>query len=121
MVNFRYYDKEKRMDYAWYESTSVIFSICEDKENELKELTVVFKGGKAYVYHAVDVSDYVMFLHGGLDGSNGKALNAFIKPKYEFEKIDDYDLSAIAALLEQYKERKKKEMKEKAEEKTSEE
>ena len=41
-----------------------------------------------YLYKDVDVNDYVLFVHGGTDGSNGKALNKFIK-KYEYEKLEN--------------------------------
>ena len=41
------------------------------------------------------VKDYVMFKHGGLDGSQGKALNKFIKPKYEFEKVENADMELL--------------------------
>ena len=41
-----------------------------------------------------------MFVHGGIDGSNGKALNKFIKPKYEFEKTEIFDTDLLNATLE---------------------
>ena len=36
-----------------------------------------------------------MFVNGGLDGSNGKALNKYIKPKCEFKKLNDIEPSTI--------------------------
>ena len=41
------------------------------------------------------VKDYIMFKHGGLDGSQGKALNKFIKPKYEFEKVENANMELL--------------------------
>lgn len=95
MITFRYYDEEERNDYIWYNSSNILFSMCEDTENELKTLIVVFKNGGTYKYKDVDVNDYVMFVHGGLDGSNGKALNKFIKPKCEFEKLENMNLEEL--------------------------
>lgn len=94
MITCREYNEEERIDRVWYDSSNVLYSECEDRLNELKVLTVVFKGGATYRYKDVDVNDYVMFIHGGLDGSNGKALNKFIK-KYEFEKLDKTDLTKL--------------------------
>lgn len=103
MIIFRYYDEDERIDRAWYDSSNVLYSECEDKVNELKALMVVFKNGATYVYKNVDVNDYLMFMAGGLDGSNGKALNKFIKAKCEYEKVGDTDLAQLNAQLEYYK------------------
>lgn len=97
MLLLREYNQEKRLDRAWYSSSNIVYSECEDHENELKTLRVVFKNGACYEYKEVSVMDYLMFMHGGLDGSNGKALNSFIKTKkYEYEKKDDANLSLLA-------------------------
>lgn len=100
MVLYRDYNKEKRLDRAWYKSSNIIYSECDDNENDFKTLRVVFKNGATYEYKKVDVNDYLMFMHGGLDGSNGKALNKFIKPKYEFEKLQNADLAQLNESLE---------------------
>lgn len=103
MIIFRYYDEEARVDHAWYDSSNVVYSECEDKVDELKVLRVVFKNGATYIYKNVNVNDYLMFMAGGLDGSNGKALNKFIKGKCEYEKVGDTDLAQLNAQLEYYK------------------
>jgi hypothetical protein len=36
-----------------------------------------------------------MFKHGGLEGSHGKALNKHIKPKYEFEKLNNQNIDDL--------------------------
>ena len=110
MILFRYYDKDKRVDYAWYNSSSVLYSECDDKVDDFKELKVVFKGGSTYVYKQVNVHDYLMFMVGGLDGSNGKALNKYIKPKCEYEKLPDTDLSQLDEKMKELVARKKAEM-----------
>lgn len=43
MLIFRDYDKDKRIDRIWYKSSNIIYSECYDKENDYKELKVVFK------------------------------------------------------------------------------
>lgn len=50
-----------------------------------KTLTVHFNQA-SYVYKDVEASDWNLF---NLAESQGKALNEFIKPNYEFEKINE--------------------------------
>lgn len=99
MYIFRYYDKNKSLDKAWYSSSNVFYSECDDTESNLKTVRVSFKNGATYEYYDVDVNDYVMFLHGGLDGSSGKALNKYIK-KYDYRRIEDKDPNILAQELE---------------------
>lgn len=110
MILYRKYDQEKRIDKVWYLSSNIFYSECNDKENELKTVKVVFKNGSTYVYKDVDVNDYVSFVHGGIDGSNGKALNYFIK-KYEFDKLEKTNLQELINEMELLKESEKKENK----------
>lgn len=100
MILYRKYDADKNIDMIWYKSSNIIYSECLDNENDYKTLKVVFKNGQSYTYKKVDVNDYVLFVHGGIDGSNGKALNKFIKPKYEFEKTEIFDTDLLNATLE---------------------
>jgi hypothetical protein len=95
MLLYRKYDKENKLDKAWFHSTNVIYSECDDIVDGLKVLRVTFKGGATYQYKDVAVGDYLMFMTGGLDGSNGKALNKYIKPKYEYTRIEDKDVGEI--------------------------
>lgn len=111
MILFRYYDAEKRVDYAWYSSSNIVYSECDDNQNDFKTLRIVFKTGDVYEYLKVDVKDYMMFMAGGLDGSNGKAFYKFIKPKYEFVKKEKADLDELKAKMEEFKERAKNEKK----------
>ena len=116
MLIFRYYDEENRVDHAWYDSSNIVYSACEDKVDDLKTLKVVFKNGATYLYKKVDVNDYLMFMAGGLDGSNGKALNKFIKNKCEYEKVEDTDLAALNGQLEYFKKLKQEAINKEAEE-----
>ena len=102
MVLFRNYDEKERIDRVWYNSSNIVYTECLDPPNSLKPLTVIFKNGKRYQYNDVDVNDYVMFMHGGLDGSNGKALNKYIIPKYECKKLEDVSSDYAQLLLENY-------------------
>ena len=95
MVLCRQYDQEKKLDKVWYNSSNILYSECDDHVNALKTLRVTFSNGRTYQYTNVDVNDYLMFMHGGLDGSNGKALNRYIKPKYDCERIPDKDVNEI--------------------------
>jgi hypothetical protein len=95
MIIYRNYNEEKKLDRVWYNSSNILYSECDDKVNQLKTLRVTFKNGATYEYNDVNVNDYVMFVHGGLDGSNGKALNKYIKPKYDVERIEDRDVEQV--------------------------
>ena len=110
MVLFRYYDKEKRVDKAWYDSSNIVYSECDDKENDYKTLRIVFKKGDMYEYYKVDVKDYLMFMAGGTDGSNGKAFFKFIKPKYDVKKLEPVDLESLKSEMLAYQEIKRKEL-----------
>ena len=55
----------------------------------------------------MDVNDYVMFVRGGLDGSNGRALNKYIKPKCECERIEDLGKERLTEELNRLLEEKK--------------
>lgn len=107
MIIHRDYNEEKKLDRVWYNSSSIFYSECEDRLNELKVLRVVFNNGSTYQYNDVDVNDYVMFVHGGLDGSNGKALNKFIKPKCEFVKLENSDKELLTEEMNKLIEEKK--------------
>ena len=121
MILFRYYDKEEKVDRIWYSSSNILYSECDDKLDDFKELRITFKNGDTYVYKKVDVNDYVLFAHGGIDASNGKAFWKIIRPKYEAEKIGKKTLEEVTELMEFYKEKKRKELEGKAtEEKTPE-
>ena len=79
MILFREFDDKNKIDRIWYDSSMIVYSECFDNPSTpLKELIVTFKNGGTYKYLDVDVNDYVMFVHGGIDGSNGKALNKHI-------------------------------------------
>lgn len=119
MITFRYYDKDEKVDRIWYSSSNILYSECDDKTDDFKELRITFKNGETYAYKKVDVNDYVLFAHGGIDASNGKAFWKIIRPKYEAEKIGKKTLEEINNLMEFYKEKKSKELSAKnSEEKT---
>lgn len=86
---------ENKIDRVWYDSSNVFYSECYDNDDDFKLLKVVFNNGGTYLYKNVDVNDYLMFKYGGTDGSQGKALNKYIKGKYEFEKIGNTDLNEL--------------------------
>ena len=111
MIICRDYNEEKRLDKAWYNSSNILYSEGDDKLNELKTLRVTFKNGATQQYSEVDVNDYLMFMHGGLDGSNGKALNKYIKPKCKYERLSNKNVNEIneemEKLLKEQAEKKK--------------
>lgn len=86
-----------RVDRVWYDSSNVVYSECYDYENSLKDLKIVFKEGRTYLYKEVDVNDYVLFKR---DLSQGKALNKYIVKKYKGMRLSDIDLTELEALKE---------------------
>lgn len=87
------------VDYTWYDSSNILYSECYDKDNDLKDLKIVFKGGRSYLYEKIDVNDYLMFRS---DLSQGKALNKYIiikdangNPKHNVVRLPDTDLNEL--------------------------
>lgn len=87
------------IDRTWYDSSNVLYSECLDKQDDYKDLTIVFKGGRCYLYKNIDVNDYILFRS---DISQGKALNKYIQvkdvkgnPKYETIRLPDVDLENL--------------------------
>ena len=108
MILLREYNQEKSLDRVWYDSSNVFYSECEDGDSAKKVLRVVFKNGAQYQYSDVDVNDYVMFIAGGIDGSNGKALNEFVKKKKcPYERIADADKEALINEMNEIKKQRK--------------
>lgn len=97
MLKTSVYLEESLTDKVWYESSNVFYSeFIENPNKNEGDLYVTFNNGATYKYKNVQITpDYLMFKHGGLDGSHGKALNTHIKPKYEFEKMDNKDVTKI--------------------------
>ena len=80
------------VDYTWYDSSNVLYSECYDKDNDLKDLKIVFKGGRSYLYEKIDVNDYLMFRS---DLSQGKALNKYIIVKDRVEIYKDFTINLL--------------------------
>lgn len=91
------YDEKTLTEKVWYDSSSVFYSeFVEHPNDNFGELYVTFKNGSTYHYSNVDmVHDYILFKNGGLDKSQGKALNMYIKAKYQFDKMDNKDVSLL--------------------------
>lgn len=97
MLKTSIYIKESLTEKAWYESSNIFYSeFIEDPNKNEGDLYVTFNNGATYKYKNVQIApDYLMFKHGGLDGSHGKAINTHIKPKYEFEKMEPKDTTKL--------------------------
>lgn len=96
MVLKKIYDEKTKTQKAWFDSTMIFYTEMVEYENENKgDLFVTFKNGTTYKYTGVSFEDYVLFIGGGTDASQGKTLNKVIKSKYEYEKIGDADLDKL--------------------------
>ena len=97
MIIVSTYNSDSKTEKCWFESSNVFYSeFVEDETKNEGDLFITFNNGATYKYKKVQLTpDYVMFKHGGLEGSHGKALNTHIKPKYEFEKMDAKDINLL--------------------------
>lgn len=89
MIVFNKYVNSR--DYTWYDSSNVIYSECIDTNQAFKTVKLVFKGGRQYIYHNVDPTDYLMFRNAE---SNGKAFSTYIK-KYECQRLPDISIEEL--------------------------
>jgi len=96
MILKKKYDEKTKTQKVWYDSSMLFYSEMVENENEnCGNLYVTFKNGSCYVYKNVRFEDYVIFIAGGTDVSQGKALNKFIKSKYECERLEDSNLDEL--------------------------
>ena len=98
MVLKKIYDEKTKTQKIWYDSTMILYTEMVEDENENKgDLFVTFTNGVTYKYADVSFEDYLVFIGGGTDASQGKTLNKVIKSKYEYEKIGNADVGKIIA------------------------
>ena len=86
-------------DHTWYDSSNVLYSLCYDIPSANKNLKVIFKQGRTYLYKDVDVNDYLMFKNAS---SNGEAINKYIIKKYKALREQDTDLDKLNELKESF-------------------
>lgn len=105
MILKKIYDSENAVQEIWYDSSMIFYTKMVESKNENKgDLYVTFKNGSVYKYKDVAFEDYLIFINGGTDASQGKTLNKVIKNKYDFEKISDPDSTVIDKLKTQFNE-----------------
>lgn len=106
------YYPETKTEKCWYESSNIFYSeFIEDENKNEGNLFITFNNGSTYKYKKVQLTpDYLMFKHGGLDGSHGKSLNIHIKPKYEFEKMENKNIDELIKEKNFVLEKKQKEI-----------
>ena len=88
MIKYNYYNQEKELDRAWFDSSNILYGECDDSSNsQEKNVTLVFKGGIQYLYKNVNIGDWMDFK---MSQSQGKALNEIFKAKgYEYSKLEE--------------------------------
>lgn len=96
------YDEEKEIFYSFYESSNILYSELIEKKDKLKDLIVVFKGGRCYKYFDIHVQDGLYFSYGLKNNSIGESFNnIIIKKGYRFEKLENADLNKLNEFKEQ--------------------
>lgn len=78
---------------AYFDSSNVLYAQYDMNKNEL---IIVFKKGKAYIYKNVPHRIFVQLERAD---SQGKFLNQQIKPYYDYEQIEDYDIEKITQTI----------------------
>lgn len=102
MILKKIYDEKTKTQKVWYESSMLVYSEMVESDTEnVGDLYVTFKNGEKYKYKDVKFEDYVLFVGGGTDASQGKALGKFIKNKYEYEHVGKSSLDEIKTALEE--------------------
>lgn len=105
MVISKIYDEKTKTQKIWYDSSMIYYTeMVEDEDKNCGNLFVVFKNGQKYVYKDVRFEDYIVFINGGTDASQGKTLNKVIKNKYDYEKIGEADMDELADELKKSQE-----------------
>ena len=101
MILKKVYNEQERTQKVWYDSSMIAYTeMVEDEFENKGNLHVTFKNGSTYVYKDVLLEDYILFIGGGTDASQGKTLNKVIKSKYEFEKEENKDVQKLFELLD---------------------
>lgn len=99
MILKKIYDSKNATQEAWYDSSMIFYTkMIESATENSGDLYVTFKNGSVYKYKDVLFEDYLIFINGGTDVSQGKTLNKVIKNKYDYEKISDPDSMVIDKL-----------------------
>lgn len=92
MIIFKKYDEATKTDTAWVQSSNIIYTRMVENETEnTGNLFITFKNGATYKYKDVTFEDYLVFIGGGVDMSQGKTFFKVIKPKYECEKMPEVE------------------------------
>jgi hypothetical protein len=111
MILKKIYLEDERIQKVWYESSMIVYS--EMKENEFEnigDLTITFKNGATYVYLDVTFEDYMVFIGGGTDASQGKTLNKVIKNKYQYKRVEDRNVQELLNELHKKEEKSTKDI-----------
>lgn len=96
MILKKIYEEKTKTQKVWYDSTMILYTEMVEYDDENKgDLYVTFNNGTTYKYTGVSFEDYLVFIGGGTDASQGKTLNKVIKNKYEYEKIGNTDVQKI--------------------------
>ena len=88
------------VDHCWYESSNILYSECFDTQNdEPRDVKIVFKGGRTYLYKDVDASTYVMFRDAA---SQGSVFGKTIK-NCPYSKLEDTPTETLDKMLAEFR------------------
>jgi len=99
MIRYKTYDEDTRTQEMWVDSTMIYYTKMVENDDNTGSLYVTFKNGATYCYKEVTLEDYILFMGGGNDASQGKTLNKIIKPKYSVEKCENVSIDSLEQRL----------------------
>lgn len=99
MTIFKYYNNQKELERAWFDSSNLLYGECDDSsDGEDKTVRLVFNNGAKYEYTGVHVLDWVKLRNAK---SNGKEFNVtFRKGGYECKKLEDVSVDELKEEME---------------------
>ena len=72
MILKKCYNESTATQSVWYDSSMIFYSeMVEDPNENNGDLFVTFNNGSVYKYKDVSFEDYIVFMNGGTDSSQG--------------------------------------------------
>lgn len=87
------------VDHCWYDSSNILYSECFDTQDDSpRDVKIVFKGGRAYLYKDVDVATYTLFRD---SASQGSVFQTTIK-NYPYERMEDVPTEGLERMKAEF-------------------
>lgn len=89
------------VDHCWYDSSNILYSECFDTQDDSpRDVKIVFKGGRTYLYKDVDAATYTLFRD---SASQGSVFQTTIK-NYPYERMEDVPTEGLERMKAEFQE-----------------